>query len=196
VDVPAALEVIRAEHEALAAVLRTMSAIVTEAARHARSPDFRVLRAMLFYADEFPERLHHVKESAMLFVRLRERTTECRDVLDRLDRDHVHGGGRVRELEHKLAAWELLGDARRRDFERALHAHIGFYLEHMRIEEEVVLPLAERVLGEEDWRMLSRAFGMHRDALTGAEPEALYAGLFRTIVEAIPAPLRPAGPPR
>jgi hypothetical protein len=30
-------------------------------------PPFDVLRAMLFYIDEFPERLHHTKESELLF---------------------------------------------------------------------------------------------------------------------------------
>jgi len=31
---------------------------------------FDVLRAMLFYIDEFPERLHHPKESDLLFTRV------------------------------------------------------------------------------------------------------------------------------
>jgi hemerythrin-like domain-containing protein len=197
--VPSALKIIHDEHVALAAVLRAMTAIVTDARRHGRRPDFVALRAMLFYVDEFPDQLHHVKESAMLFVRLRECTTEAKAVLDRLDRDHARGGERVRELEHKLAAWELLGEPRRGDFERALETYIGFYLEHMRVEEEEVLPLALRVLGEDDWRMLDRAFGMHRDALTGSAPEAIYVELFRTIVEAMPPQLRPgprAEPPR
>jgi hemerythrin-like domain-containing protein len=32
-----------------------------------RDQFFDVLRAMLFYVDEFPERLHHPKESALLY---------------------------------------------------------------------------------------------------------------------------------
>ena len=63
-----------------------------------------------------------------------------------------------------------------------------FYLEHMRIEETEVLPLAERCFSDDDWRILDRAFGAHRDALTGAEPEAPYVELFRTIVSITPAP--------
>jgi hypothetical protein len=34
---------------------------------------FDVLRAMLFYIDEFPERLHHPKESDLLFPKLARR---------------------------------------------------------------------------------------------------------------------------
>lgn len=191
---PATLRIIRDEHAALAAVLRTMSMLVRDARRHNRAPEFRPLRAMLFYVDEFPERLHHMKESTMLFARLRERTRDADVVLDRLDRDHHGGAARLRELEHALTAWELLGEPRRQAFESALEDYLRFYLEHMRIEEAEVLPLAERVFVEADWTVLDRAFGAHRDPLTGGTPEALYAELFRTIVRITPAPFG-VGPP-
>jgi hemerythrin-like domain-containing protein len=183
---PATPKIIRAEHQALCALLRSMTAMVQEARRRGRAPDFDAMRAMLFYVDEFPERLHHVKESAMLFPRLREIVPECAALLDRLDREHDQGEKRIRHLEHALTAWELLGDARAADFETALERYVAFYLEHMRIEESEVLPLAEQRFSEDDWRILDRAFGAHRDALTGAQPEAPYAQLFRTIAESAP----------
>jgi hemerythrin-like domain-containing protein len=191
---PTAMRIIRDEHAALAAVLRSMQLLVRDARRRNQTPDFRVLRAMLFYVDEFPERLHHVKESTMLFPRLRECTTDAAAVLARLDRDHKSGGARVRDLEHQLIAWELLGEARREAFERALDNYASFYLEHMRIEETEVLPLAEEVLTEEDWAELDAAFLQNRDPLTGHRPEAEYRALFTRIVAAVPAPIG-LGPP-
>ncbi len=185
---PNALRIIRDEHSALAALLRSMQLLVRDARRRNRAPEFRVLRAMLFYVDEFPERLHHVKESAMLFPRLRECTPDANEVLARLDREHKSGSARIRELEHKLTAWELLGEARRDAFERALDDYVAFYLEHMGIEETEVLPLAERHFGEADWLMLERAFGAHRDPLLTPGPETPYVELFRTIVNTTPAP--------
>ena len=95
---------------------------------------------------------------------------------------------RIRKLEHLLTAWELLGESRRHAFEDALDRYVKFYLEHMRIEEDEILPLAERVFNDDDWRVLDRAFGSHRDALTGAAPEAVYESLFATIVRITPAP--------
>jgi hemerythrin-like domain-containing protein len=188
-NMPVALDIIRQEHAALAAVLRTLSMMARDARRRGREPDFRSMRAMLFYIDEFPERLHHVKETTMLFPRLRERTDEAASVLARLDRDHAAGPARARELEHKLTAWELLGEPRRADFGEALEAYTRFYLDHMRVEESEVLPLAERCFDHTDWLILERAFGAHRDALTGAQPEAPYVELFKTIVKITPAPL-------
>jgi hemerythrin-like domain-containing protein len=186
--IPNALRIIRDEHAALAAVLRSMTMLVRDARRRNRPPHFHVLRAMLFYVDEYPERLHHVKESSMLFPRLRECTPEAAAVLARLDQDHKCGGTRIRELEHKLVAWELLGEPRRQAFEAALDEYVAFYLEHMRVEEAEVLPLAERHFGEADWLMLDRAFGAHRDPLVTPSPETPYIELFRTIVNTTPAP--------
>ncbi|UUX95022.1 hemerythrin domain-containing protein [Aquabacterium sp. J223] len=185
-DTTAALRIIRDEHAALASVLHALLLLVRDARHRNRAPDFRCLRAMLFYVDEFPERLHHVKETTMLFPRLRELTSEADAVLKQLDGDHASGARRVRELEHLLTAWELLGEARRPAFERALDEYVEFYLNHMRVEETAVLPLAERCFGAADWLILERAFGTHRDALAGAEPEAQYAALFRTLASVTP----------
>src|SRR4051812_41085237 len=140
------LQVIYDEHGALSAVLRSIGLLLSEHRRRGDLPDFAVLRAMLFYIDEFPERIHHTKESELLFPRIRARSAEAADVLDRLDADHAHSALAVRELEHELLAVEMMhegpdGDTRRAHFEHAMDAYITGYLEHIRTEERVVLPL-------------------------------------------------------
>ncbi len=152
-------------------------------------PDFALLRAMLFYVDEFPERLHHAKESALLFPRLRERDPGLREVLDRLDREHRRGEKSIRDLEHALLAFEIVGESRREAFELALGGYVDFCLEHMRVEEAEVLPRAEMLLDETDWAELDAAFALNRDLLTGHPPEQEYRQLFSRIVGAIPSPL-------
>jgi hemerythrin-like domain-containing protein len=191
---PATLKIIRSEHAVLSAILRSLVLMVRDAKRRNQTPDFRSMRAMLLYIDEFPERLHHVKESTMLFPRLRERTALADAVISRLDREHHGGTARVRDLAHALTAWEFMGQARREDFETALAQYVAFYTAHMQIEETEILPLAEAHLLEADWTVLDRAFGAHRDAFTGGEPEAPYAELFRTIVNITPAPFGLADP--
>jgi hypothetical protein len=49
------LRIIRDEHSALSAVLRSIGLLLSESRRHGQLPDFTVMRAMLFYIDEFPE---------------------------------------------------------------------------------------------------------------------------------------------
>jgi hemerythrin-like domain-containing protein len=183
------LKIIHDEHAALAAMLRTLSGLVAQHKRDGTLPDFHALRAILFYIDEFPERLHHTKESTLLFPKIRERSADAGAVLDRLDRDHDRGEAAIRELEHALLAFEMMGEPRREAFEHATQRYIDFYLEHMNIEESEILPLAERVLREEDWAGLDAAFAANRDPLTGHEPSDEYRDLFSRIVRLVPAPL-------
>lgn len=187
-----AVDIIRAEHEALAAVLSTLLAL-NEPGRAAPA-DFKPWRAMLLYIDEFPERLHHVKESEVLFARLRQRAPLAATVLDRLDREHERGEAAIRELQHALLAYELIGASRRAEYSAALERYAGFYFEHMRTEEREVLPLAEQVLSAQDWQEIDAAFGSNRDPLTGHAPDADYAELFQLIATLSPAPYGLAAP--
>lgn len=189
----ATLRIIRQEHAALSAMLQSIQLLLAQHRRQGTQPDFAVLRAMLFYVDEFPEKRHHRKESELLFPKLRARTPLSRDLLDHLDEDHARGEARIRDLEHDLLAFEMMGEPRRAAFEESAEHFVNFYHAHMRQEEEQVLPLAERVLTDADWAELDEAFGANRDPLIGYAPEDDYAALFTRIVGMIPAPIGLAG---
>jgi len=185
----ATLRIIREEHSALAAMLRSIILLLEQHRRDRTQPDFRALRAMLFYVDEFPEQRHHRKESELLFPKLRARTPLSRDKLDRLDAEHARGEHMIRELEHALLGFEMLGEARREAFEQSARRYVDFYLAHMALEEREILPLAERMLSPEDWADLDEAFAANRDPLTGHDPEPDYKALFTRIVSVVPAPI-------
>ena len=184
-----ALDVIREEHQALSAMLRSMGLLVDHAHREGHPPDFGVLRAMLFYVDEFPERLHHPKESELLFPRVRERCPALAGTLDRLDADHARGEAAIRQLEHALLAYEVLGDARRAAFIEALDRYVHGYLAHMAVEESEILPAAREHLTPDDWSVLDAAFAANRDPLTGHTADDVYRPLFSKIVRTAPAPV-------
>ena len=188
------LRVIRDEHGVLAAVLRSLSLLLTETRRHGIDPDFATLRAMLFYIDEFPEKIHHTKESELLFPKLRERSGELAAVLDRLDADHDWSHRAVRELEHELLALEMMSEAadatsRRERFDAEVQSYVTAYLEHIRVEEAEVLPLAERVLDRTDWAQHDAAFMKNRDPLTHRAGDDEFRPLFKHILMTLPAPL-------
>ena len=56
-------DIIHHEHRALSAMLRTIVLLLAEHRRRGTLPDFDALHAMLFYVDEFPEKLHHTSLS-------------------------------------------------------------------------------------------------------------------------------------
>jgi hemerythrin-like domain-containing protein len=185
----ATTRIIRDEHSALSAMLRSILLLLAQHRRQGTLPDFGALRAMLFYVDEFPEKRHHRKESELLFPKLRARTPLSRELLDRLDDDHARGERKIRNVEHALLGFEMIGEPRRQAFEQAVERYVDFYLAHMAMEEREILPLAERVLTDDDWAELDEAFEANRDPLTGCEPETDYRALFTRIVNAVPAPI-------
>ncbi|MDO8251087.1 MAG: hemerythrin domain-containing protein [Rhodoferax sp.] len=184
------IRIIRDEHAALAAMLRSLRMMVDRGPTDEPESFFDVLRAMLFYIDEFPERLHHPKESELLFPRVARLAPETMDVIVQLEKDHARGESAVRELQHLLLAWELVGEARRPAFDQAAKDYLDFYLEHMRLEETVILPAAQKVLNAADWKELDAAFATNCDPLTGKYPrDPAYDRLFTRIVMRAPAPI-------
>lgn len=186
----ASIRIIHEEHATLSALLRSLDLMVKLGPADKPAAFFEVLRAMLFYIDEFPERQHHPKETELLFPPVAERDAEAAATIARLDRDHARGEAAVRELQHLLVAWEMLGEPRRAAFEQALAAYLGFYGEHMRLEENVVIPAAQRVLTEAEWTALDAAFAANADTLTGQHPhDPAYERLFTQILTKAPAPI-------
>lgn len=173
---PTAAQLILDEHEALAHVLRALVSDLAVARKGSTVPEFEELRAMLFYLDEVPARMHHVHESELLFPRIRARCPALRPVLDRLEAEHARGESAVRELEHALSAWQLMGETRREAFEIQANLFTSNYLGHMEVEETYVLPVAMDYLSPADWRELEDAFSRQRGALseTGLRQDALY----------------------
>ncbi len=185
----ACIRIIREEHAALTAMLRSILLLLEQHRRRDSMPDFASLRAMLFYLDEFPEQRHHRKESELLFPKLRARSPLARDLLDRLEQDHANGHMRIRDLEHDLLAFEMRGDVRREAFEAAARRYADFYLAHMALEEREILPLAERVLTDADWPELDEAFEANHDPVTGRAAPVDHPAFLTRIVNALPAPI-------
>lgn len=176
------LQTIRDEHKTLAAVLRALARLVERGPGDAPERFFDVLRAALFYIDEFPERQHHPKETQLLFPLLLRLAPQCQAVLAELEKEHADCGPATRELQHLLLGWELVGDSRRQAFEDAARHYVDLYLRHMQTEETEVLPLAEKVLSPADWKVLDTAFAGNWDPLSGRYPrDPLYDRLFTRI---------------
>ena len=95
----------------------------------------------------------------------------------------------IRELGHRLLAYEVMGEPRREAFEKACAAYVDNYLRHMALEDSRVLPAARQHLSAADWAELDAAFAANRDPLTGHPASDEYAPLFRRIVDTAPAPV-------
>lgn len=184
------LQTIKDEHAALAAMLQSLLLMLDRGPGDEPERFFDVLRAMLFYIDEFPERLHHPKESDLLFPRVVRLAPQTLEAITQLEKDHARSEAAVRELQHLLLAWELLGESRHAAFDTAVRRYVAAYLTHMKLEETAILPMAQAVLSDADWAELDAAFANNCDPLTGQHPrDPAFDRLFTRIVMRAPAPI-------
>ncbi len=184
------LRIIGEEHASLSSVLQSIRMMLKRGPQDNPEVFFDVMRAMLFYIDEIPEKQHHIKESTLLFPPLAARSAHCADVIAQLERDHEKSEPAVRELQHLLVAWEMLGESRRQEFEDEALKYIDFYSAHMHLEESIIIPEAIKVLTQDDWEKLDAAFQTNTDPLSDRiQRIPMYDRLFTKIVMRAPAPI-------
>jgi hemerythrin-like domain-containing protein len=183
-----AIAILKSEHRSISAVLHGLKELARMAQDATVRPRFQVLRSMLRYIDEYPERLHHPKEDEHLFARVAARAPEAKKLIEELKKEHEQGAGLIRELERTLLFFEEGWPAGGREFQHAVDAFADFHWQHMRKEELELLPIAERVLTAGDWRAIERAFATNLDPIAELQ-ERDYERLFSRIANLAPAPV-------
>lgn len=185
----AAIAILHDEHRSFAAVVHGLKYLLREVREKGGEPDFKLLWSMIYYLDAFPEKIHHPKEDAYLFARLRTRTREADAVLDQMAREHVDGARQVRELEHALGYFEAAKPDGLEVFSAAVDKFWEETWQHMATEEKVVIPLAKKHLTAEDWVEIAQAFGENGDPRFAADHDHEFRALFSRIVNLAPPPI-------
>lgn len=181
-DEQRALATIRDEHRSLAAVIHALQQLLDEAQRTNRPPGIELLRAMLFYIEQFPERLHHPKEDAYLFAKLRQRTHECDALIDGLEAQHREGAAQFAALKQEVQALESGAARALPRLVQAVQDFAQSQWAHMSAEENLLLPAASRHLQPGDWAEIAEAFGGNRDPRFGTETDASFADLASRLI--------------
>jgi hemerythrin-like domain-containing protein len=184
------IQVIHEEHSSVSAMLQSMNLMIERGPKGNPQRFFEVLRAMLFYIEEFPERLHHPKESEYLFPAVLKHSPELKATLESLECEHQKSSLMGKELQHLLLAWELLGESRKSAFVKAAQAYLNFYFNHMHIEHTVIIPQALKVLSDSEWAAIDFHFESNVDPMSYSKgEEETYKHLFNTITNHAPAPI-------
>ena len=183
-----AIRIIHDEHLSISAVLSGLKSLTQMAQDSRLRPEFAVFRAMIYYIDAFPERMHHPKEDQHLFARLLQRDPSARALIEGLRAEHVAGGQLVRDLEQALLEYEETWPEGAQKFAAAVENYSQFHWMHMSKEENELLPLAQKSLTAEDWGAIEAAFAGNQDPiadLRGTDFDKLY----QRIVNLAPAPI-------
>jgi len=188
----APLTTIRDEHRSIAAVIHGLEFVARQARDQGAPPSFPLLRAMLHYLVAFPEELHHPKEDAYLFRKLRARTSEFDATLDELERQHAVGHDLVGELARSIDAYEANPLSGLSQFSEAVDRFSTSQIQHMALEAKVIIPAARVHLTREDWTEIGAAFAANGDPRFSVDNDEEFRELFVRIVNLAQAPVASA----
>lgn len=188
-----AKRIIQDEHRSISAVLSGLKDLARLAQDTKVTPGFDALRAMIYYIDAFPERMHHPKEDRHLFAKLLERDPSSRALVESLQSEHVQGASLVRDLEQSLLKFEELWPRGAAEFAAAVERYARFHWDHMRREEHQVLPQCEAKLTAADWEEIRSAFAGNEDPIADLR-QSDFARLYQRIVNLAPEPVGVGAP--
>ena len=170
------LAALREDHRNIARLLDALERQLDIFAE-AGAPDYDVIAGAAEYFVDYPDLWHHPSEDAIA-ARLLAAHPDAAAVLANLAGEHRLAHERARRFRRTLV--ELLGetDIARAEVVTAARRFIAFERRHMRMEEEVFFPLAERLLSAADWRAIEAEVSRRSDPVFGAEVAASF-GAFR-----------------
>ena len=178
---PAAIRIIKDEHLAIASVLYGLRTALRRIGA-GDPPDLRLIDALLRYVEQFPERLHHPKESNVLFPAVVARCKEAQGLVDVLDAEHALGASLIETLRITYTRFANGDHAAFGAFATAVGEYAEFHSSHMEREEDRLLPLAATHLTAEDWDRVNTAFRANDNPLEGIRPRQEAEMLYRRIL--------------
>jgi hemerythrin-like domain-containing protein len=140
------------------------------------SPDYEMMLDIMYYMTHYPDLHHHPKED-LAFARLREREAKAQAMVDELTAQHTtlkHSGADLVQQLDDIVNGTI---SSRERLETAGRSYIEHFRSHIRAEEVGVLPMAARILSDEDWQVIYAATDHIEDPLFGSRTEARYAAL-------------------
>ena len=183
------LDALKQEHRVLGHVVEVFQHSLRDIAAEHSEPDFNLLAAIVYYIDDFPERLHHPKEDQYLFTPLSAGTGEFDAVLDELKREHVRGAEMVLGLHAGLVHFLAGAHGALQTLLDRADAYAAMLRSHMRKEEEL-LARAATSLPESEWQAILAAFTASEDPLLASEVRREFRQLYRRIQNQLPRKLR------
>jgi branched-chain amino acid transport system ATP-binding protein len=188
-----AIEAVRNEHRALAAILQCLTRVVDDIDAGRLDADLKLLASMVEYIAEVTDKVHHPKENR-IFAALRGRTDEMNTWLDELEREHHEGPDLTARMDRALVHYMQAGAAGFGAFRDAVRVYVADEWVHMAKEEDHILPAAQRHLDAQDWEAINQDFARNGDPWSG--PNNKYADLFKRIATMAPAPIGVGRPAR
>jgi len=167
------------EHERFAQVLDLLQREV-DAFHRGERPNYELMCDVVYYLRNYADRVHHPRED-VAFRRLLAREPEMELLINRLLQEHRVISVAGDELLAHLNEAERDVMAPRTELEAAAATYLVYYRNHLRVEEEQIMPRAANVLTDNDWAQVAATVGAAPDPLFGENVDSRLRELRRQI---------------
>lgn len=140
------------------------------------SPNYELMLEIMYYMTHYPDVLHHPKED-LIFAMIKERDPNAARQVDLLTEQHASlmtsGAQLVCDLD-EIVNGSIMPRER---VDTEARVYVANFRDHMRVEELELVPMASRLLRQEDWSAIDTAIRHLEDPLFGSRTQERYAGL-------------------
>lgn len=178
-----ATDVLKHEHQV---ILMVLGATEREAQRiqAGRPVDAVTVGKMLDFYREFADRCHHAKEEKLLFVKMAERGMPVEGgPIAAMLHEHTLGRGFLRATGEALPLAGTGDAAAAAAVGENLAGYVRLLQAHIRKEDAILFPMADRLFSDEDQRLLSEAFDRTEAEEIGAGVHETYHQLAHELAE-------------
>ncbi len=144
-----------------------------------KSPDYELMRLIVYYLRHYPDRFHHPRED-VAFARLVKRDPRLQQEVARRMQEHVVIAAAGEALLNCLNEIIVGVVIERSTLEAAAATYLVYYRHHLAAEERQVIPRAVELLTPADWAAVA-AIPTEPDPLFGVDFDARYSELRRQI---------------
>lgn len=144
------------------------------------APDYELMLDIMYYMTHYADVMHHPKED-LVFAKLKERGGTAAAKIGQLLEQHVSIKAAGERLSCDLDDIVNGSIVSREHIDESARAYITKMRIHMQIEEAEILPLAARLLGQQDWAAIEAEIRRIEDPLFGTGTEERYAALAQQI---------------
>nr|AAN39379.1 unknown [Aromatoleum evansii] len=189
---PEAVQIIRDEHLAISAVLYSLRYLV-KGMRKGEAPNFPLLRAILDYIVSYPDRWHHPKRTSTSSPPCSAARAKRTDSSPASSASTTWATPWSRTSRSSSSPSRAATPRPAKPSGTPPSATPSSSGDHLRTEEDALIPIAERVLTAEDWAGIAIAFRENDNPLFGIKPKDEAETLYQRILSLTPAPLGMGG---
>ncbi len=147
-----------------------------ESFRRSERPDYELMLDIIYYMTHYPDQFHHPGED-IVFRRVAEREKAAGNAVEELHHQHRVIAENGRALQEQLDAVVTGVMLPRTQVELPARKYAEYFRNHMRNEESVLFPLAQRLLSDADWAVIDAQTLKGIDPLFGGRVQKRYRAL-------------------